>query len=101
MNKYTIPGQQYSEQMSRANALANLKSDEANRYQTKANQGVATQGQLWGAVTGGATSILGNMYAHDKGPFAPDKVAPNNGYSYDPFRTDDSWKNQKYNPLDY
>ena len=91
MNKYTIPGQQYSEQMSRANALANLKSGEANRYETKANQGVATQGQLWGVVTGGATSILGNMYAHDKGPFAPSTPQPTN-YNLTYPETDESWK---------
>jgi hypothetical protein len=91
MNKYTMPGQQYSDQMARANALANLKSGEANRYQTKANQGVATQGQLWGAVTGGATSILGNMYAHDKGPFAPSTPQPTN-YNLTYPETDESWK---------
>jgi len=80
MNKYTMPGQQYSDQMARANALANLKSGEANRYQTKANQGVATQGQLWGNLAGGATSILGNMYVHDKGPFAPSTKTPTIDY---------------------
>jgi hypothetical protein len=101
MNKYTMPGQQFSDTMAKEQALANLKSGEANRYQTKANQGVATQGQLWGNLAGGATSVLGNMYTHDKGPFAPDKVAPNNGYSYEPYSTDESWKNQKYNRLDF
>lgn len=90
MNKYTMPGQQFSDTFAKQQALANLKSGEANRYQTKANQGVATQGQLWGSLAGGATSVLGNAYMNDKGPFAPDKVVkPTSGYDYndyDPYK---------------
>jgi hypothetical protein len=91
MNKYTMPGQKYYDQMAKQQALANLKSGEANRYQTKANQGVATQGQLWGNLAGGATSVLGNMYVHDKGPFAPSTPQPTN-YNLTYPETYESWK---------
>ena len=100
MNRVTIPGQKFSDSFAKQQALSNIKTGQGNRYQSKANQGVATQGQLWGGLTGAGTSVLSNMYVHDKGLFAPDRVAPNNGYSYDPYTTDESWKNQKYNLID-
>jgi hypothetical protein len=60
MNKFTMPGQRFTDQMARANALANIKTKQGDRYQTAANQGVATQGQLWGSGIGALTSLMGN-----------------------------------------
>jgi hypothetical protein len=93
MNKYTMPGQQFSDTFAKEQALANLKSGEANRYQTKANQGVATQGQLWGSLASGATSVLGNMYVNDKGPFAPSTQSPTVNYDQYLGQDEDQLKN--------
>ena len=60
MNKYTMPGQRFDDQMARANALSNIKTKQGDRYQNAANQGLATQGKLWGSGIGALTSLMGN-----------------------------------------
>ena len=61
MNNYTMPGQKYSDDMARAQALSNIKTGQGNRYQTSADRGVSTQGQLWGNLFGLGASALSNM----------------------------------------